>query len=141
MKTIKLLFVNLVAIFLLLGCAAGSIIKDKSSVINGKMALVKGIEIEPYIPLLSSLGLKKGIVIKEVNSNTDKKSKLELLLPEGKHTLNLKCSYKIEGGYYYSPKGVITVNVKSGNVYQLKSDFPEIQKCIVKIEDQGKFKL
>jgi len=121
----------------IMGCA--STVKDKSSVINGDMALLKGLEMESFKQFLAPIGATKGIVIRQVNASQDDSDKLEVLLPQGEHTLSLLCSYQIGGGYIKSQSGNISLTVKAGNVYQLEADLRNIQTCNVTIKDLGKY--
>ncbi|MGI3005296.1 hypothetical protein ACRTDJ_19810 [Shewanella algae] len=122
---------------LIIGCA--STVKDKSAVENGNMALIKGLEMESLKQLLAPIGATKGIVIRQINSSEDDSDKLEVLLPQGQHSLSLLCSYQIGGGYIKSQAGKISLSVKAGNVYQLEADLTNIQTCNVTSKDLGKY--
>ena len=128
----------LLSMFFIYGCA--SIVKDMSSVTSGNMALVKGLEMESLKQFFVPIGATKGIVIRQIDDSKDNFDKQEALLSSGRHTLSLLCSYQIGGRYIKSSKGEITIDVKAGNVYQLKADLTNIQSCKVVAEDLGLFK-
>ena len=131
-------FILILLIFILIqGCA--SRVKDKSAVENGNMALIKGLEMESFKQLVAPIGATKGIIIRQVDNAKDDSDKLEVLLPQGKHSLSLLCSYKIGGGYIKSQTGNISLSVKAGNVYQLEADLTNIQTCNVISKDLGKY--
>jgi hypothetical protein len=122
---------------LIISCA--SIVKDRSTVQSGDMALIKGLKMETFKQFFAPIGATKGIVIRQINSSEDDSDKLEVLLPQGEHSLSLLCSYQIGGGYIKSQVGNISLSVKAGNVYQLEADLTNIQTCNVTSKDLGKY--
>lgn len=139
MKSLNHLFVIILSTLLIQSCA--STVKDKSPVENGAMALVKGIEMDSFNQFIAPVGASMGILIRNVDSDDNDSDKLEVLLSQGRHKLDLLCSYQIGGGYIKSSKGEVIIDVKPGYVYQLSADLNDIQLCNVTTKNLGLFEV